>query len=186
MRKPSKPSTAGAAHAVTITLKSLKNPPLDLALPSQSRASTVLELKQRLAENLGIAGTDKVRLLYKKKPCPDSKTIKELLGDESASEMEFSVMIMGGLPASSGTGMEVDDAAPSSAAEKLKGVDAGGKDVLMEDAPVAQGESGTSVLDSNEFWHDLEGFLLQRVRDEGVAEKARKLFQESWKQKGKS
>jgi hypothetical protein len=45
---------------------------------------------------------------------------------------------------------------------------------------VAQGTSGAAVLKSKEFWDDLEGFLLQRVRDEGEAAKLAKLFKSSW------
>ena len=163
MKRPDKPSAPGSAPAITVSLKSLRNPPLDLSLPAQSLTTSVLDLKQKVVEELGITGTDKVRLLYKKKPCSDSKSIKDVLGDETPVTAEFSVMVIGGVP--------------EKASEPAE-------DVKMEDAPVAQGESGASVLESGAFWDDLRGFLEQRIRDQAVAKKATSIFEAAWKEKG--
>ena len=57
------------------------------------------------------------------------------------------------------------------------------EDVAMADAPVAQGKSGAEVLVEKEFWDDLQGFLMQRVRDQTVAESAAKIFEDAWKEK---
>ena len=135
-----------------------------MTLSSQPITTTVLDLKQRVAEETGIVGTDKIRLLFKKKPCQDSKTIKDLVGDEPAKEAEFSVMIMGGVPA--------------------KAAETGNtQEGNTEEAPVAQRDSGFTVMQSEEFWDDLKGFLLQRVRDEDVASKAAQIFHTAWKQR---
>lgn len=50
----------------------------------------------------------------------------------------------------------------------------------VEPAPVAQGPSGAEVLGSQEFWTDLKGFLLQRIRDEGESEKLVDVFRGAW------
>lgn len=163
MRKPAKPAAAGSAPTLTVALKSLRNPPLDIKLSSQVATTSVLDLKQKVADETGLPSTEKIRLLFKKKPCSDSKTLKELLNDDGAGDIEFTVMIIGGVPAKEET------ATP---------------EVPMEDAPVAQGEHGATTMEDSEFWKDLEGFLLQRVRDENIAQKAVKIFHEAWKSQG--
>ncbi|MCJ1478305.1 hypothetical protein MMC13_006982 [Lambiella insularis] len=163
MRRATQSSAPGSAPTLTVSLKSLRNPPLDIVLPGQAPTTSVLELKQAVAEKVGIQGTEKIRLLYRKKPCADSKTVRDVLGGEVGAEVEFSVMVMGGME------------------EEGKGE---GGDVKMEEAPVAQGESGGAVLEKREFWEDLRGFLRQRVRDEGVAGEAVHIFEKAWKEKG--
>lgn len=165
MRRAAKPGVPGSAPTLEVALKSLRNPPLDMKLSGQAATTSVLDLKQKVAEETGLAGTDKIRLLYRKKPSADSKTLKDLLGEDEATEVEFTVMIIGGIPAKQET------ATP---------------DVAMEEAPVAQGDSGTTTMEDAEFWKDLEGFLLQRVRDEDIAQKAVKIFHEAWTAKGQS
>ncbi len=164
MKRPDKSSAPGTASEVTVSLKSLKNPPLDLSLPGQALSTSILDLKQKVAAELGLGGVEKIRLLFAKKPCSDSKTIKDLIGDSETIKVEISVMIIGGMPQK--------PSEPSSTKT----------DVPMEDAPVAQGESGLVVLDSAEFWTDLQGFLEQRIRNQEVAEKAKALFAKAWKE----
>lgn len=41
----------------------------------------------------------------------------------------------------------------------------------------ASGPSGVEVLKQKEFWDDLQGFLEQRLRDEGEAGRLRKVFE---------
>jgi hypothetical protein len=177
MRRPTTTPTApGSAPSINISLKSLRNPPLDLTLSSQTPQTSILELKQAIAEHLGLQGTEKIRLLYSKKPCADSKSVKDVVGDgvdEGKEAVEFSVMIMGGLPSGSGD-------AKKEAAE-------GKADAPMEDAPVtAEGSSGVEVLKSEEFWEDLKGFLMQRVRNQRVAEGTLGLFRDAWQEKANS
>jgi hypothetical protein len=177
MNKPNHSSAPGSDPAVTVTLKSQKNPPLDLSLPATSLNTSVLDLKQKIAQEVGLESTEKIRLLYKKKPAGDAKSIKDVIGEEKSSTVDFSVMIMGGVPEKAAVEASLPPAsAPAPAAEDTK----------MEDAPVAQGESGMSVMHSADFWSDLQGFLEQRVRDQAVAEKAVKLFEAAWKEKAGS
>ncbi|MCJ1353845.1 MAG: hypothetical protein MMC33_003832 [Icmadophila ericetorum] len=178
---PSGTSTATTSTDLTlsITLKSLRNPPLDLHLTSQPLTTSILELKQLVAAELkGVVGVDKIRLLWKKKPCGDSKSLKDLLGDEvgTVREAEFGVMVMGGVPATAA-------AATAGRSEKKEAEDVvmGG---MTEAEPVAQGLHGKGVLDTEEFWTDLRGFLTQRVRDEGIAERAWAVFRDGWEKNG--
>lgn len=107
----------------------------------------------------GSAKIENIRILYKKKPCPDSKTVKEIVGDEDiGKEAEFTVMVIGGF------------VAPVS----RQGANPG---------PVSHGPSGEEILRSEEFWGDLKGFLLQRVRDEDKATEALNVFQEGWRKR---
>ena len=148
---------------VNVTLKSSKNPVLSLSLPGTDLGTSVLQLKEKVAKELRIEATDKIRVLYKKKPAGDIKTVKELVGDEDVGgEVEMSVMVMGYKDAGAG-------AAP------------GDTEMKDADAPVAQGSSGEEVLASEEFWNDLKGWLLQRIRDEGKAGEVFDAFEKSWK-----
>ncbi len=158
MRHSSSEQPPGSAPTKTITLKSLRNPPLSLSLQSQSLSTSIRELKVAVVKKLGgSVATENIRVLYKKKPCLDSRTVKEIVGEEDVgSEVNFSVMVIGG---ASGANQE------------------GGK------APVSQGLSGEDVLGSEEFWGDLKGFLLQRVRDEGKAGEAWDVFREGWRKR---
>ena len=151
-----KPST------VNVTLKSSRNPVMSLSLPGTDLGTSVLQLKEKVAKELKVEGTEKIRVLYKKKPAGDIKTIKELVGEEDiAVELELSVMVMG---------------------YKEESIQKGAEDTEMKDveAPVAQGPSGGEVLGSDEFWGDLKGWLLQRLRDEGKAGEVFEKFKGSW------
>lgn len=149
MRRPAIPQPPGSSPTITILLKSLRNPPISLSLPSQSLSTSIHELKSAVAKEIGTegSGTEAIRVLYKKKPCPDSRTVKEVLGDEDVGkEVEFSIMVIGGAMASQ---------------------DAPTRDETMDLG--AQGVSGDEVLGSDEFWDDLKGFLVQRIKDERKA-----------------
>ena len=123
-----------------------------------------------MMSELGLSGTESVKVLYKKRPCADSKTVKDVIGNEEMGQVEFSVMVMEG----------------TSAVEKKE------EDVVMggqveeraygrDEVGVAQGKSGKDVLDTEEFWNDLKGFLVQRVRDEGTAGEVWEKFRGTWK-----
>ncbi len=93
----------------------------------------------------------KIRLLFNKKPVPDSKVLKDVVG-ENETKVEFSVMVMGGAAA-------------------LK------KDEAEEVEPkVAVGSSGKEVLGTDEFWSDLKGFLVQRLKDQAEGERVWGVF----------
>lgn len=154
----------GQERSVTVLIKSLRNPPLDIKLTSQPLNTSILDVKNVVVEQTGIAA-DKIKVLHKKKPIADSKVLKDLLGDGETS-VDFSVIIIGGAAA-------VGSDAPVTTAGKTEGAA----------APVAnpaQGPSGDAVLQTDEFWTDLRGFLLQRIRDEKITEELFGKFLSSW------
>jgi hypothetical protein len=146
----------GAEPSLTVLLKSLRNPPLDISLSSQPLSTSILYLKEALSiqTSLPIA---KIRLLYNKKPVPDSKILKDLVGEEEgASKIEFTVMVIGG----------------AAALKEKEGAEE------VEPKVVAPGEvSGKEILGTEEFWKDLRGFLLQRLNDEKETDRVWGLFQ---------
>ena len=145
---------------LNVTLKSSRNPVLSLSLPGTDVGASVLSLKEKVAKDVGYEGTEKIRVLYKKKPVGDVKTIKEIVGDEDIGrEVEFAVMVMG-----------------------YKEVDSKSEDTPMQDveAPVEQGLSGDEVLGAEDFWNDLRSFLLQRIGDERKAGEVFDAFRGSW------
>ena len=143
----------GAERSLTVSLKSLRNPPLDISLPSQALSTSILNLKTSITSQTSIP-VDKIRILFKKKPVPDSKVLKDIVGEEE-SKIEFSVMVLGGAAS----------------------VKKGDEEIIP---PVAQGVSGTEMLGTDEFWGDLKGFLAQKVSDEGEAEKVFGVFRKAW------
>ena len=155
-------------RVLNVTLKSSRNPVLSLSLPSTDLGSTVLDFKQKVASNLKLEATEKIRILYNKKPAGDVKTLKELVGDaplQAGQEIELGVMVMGYKEA------EVAKTEDSTMAN------------ADGDSSVAQGPSGEEVLSAEEFWTDLKGFLLQRIRDEGKAGEVFDKFRGSWERR---
>ncbi|KZZ98441.1 Ubiquitin supergroup [Moelleriella libera RCEF 2490] len=152
----SRPSTAlpGQERSVTVLLKSLRNPPLDIKLAAQPLSTSILAIKTQVAEQTRIP-VDKMKLLHNKRPLVDSKILKDLLEGNAASatKIEFSVMVLGGAAAV----MPAENAALAPAV-------ASGKDALTTEA----------------FWSDLDGFLLQRLKDEETARELGMLFKSSW------
>lgn len=143
----------GQERSLNITLKSLRNPPLDIVLKSQSPLLSILDVKTEVSSQAKIP-VDKIKILHKKKPVGDAKVLKDLVGEEDAS-VEFSIMVIGG------------------AASISKGDD-------VAAAPVAVGPSGAEVLATEEFWTDLKGYLTQRLRDEGESDKVFGVFKKAW------
>jgi hypothetical protein len=145
----------GAERGIDVTVKALRQHPgvkdIDFRLPAQPAATTsALDIKTAVAEMAGIPAS-RIRLLHGKKPVPDSKVLKEIAGDDE-NVVAFTVMVLGGGAAAP---------APTSSSDTTANVV----------PPVAPGEPrGTAVLETEEFWSDLKGFLQQRLRDESVAE----------------
>lgn len=155
----------GQERSVTVHIKSLRNPPLDIKLTSQPLNTSILDIKTAVAEQASLL-VDKIKVLHKKKPVADSKVLKEVLGEDETS-VEFSVMVMGGAAAAAATPSPA--ASPAAKAEEP-----------AEGTNPAQGVSGEAVLATDEFWTDLRGFLLQRIRDEKITEDLFAKFLSSW------
>lgn len=155
----------GQERSITVHIKSLRNPPLDLRLSSQPLNTSILDVKASVSSETTIP-VDKIKLLHKKKPVADSKVLKDLLREDETS-VEFSVMVLGGAAAAAPPGpkTEQDPAAAAAAADA---------------ASTAQGTSGEAVLQTDAFWTDLRGFLSQRIRDEKITEELFGKFLSSW------
>ncbi|KAL2171633.1 hypothetical protein VTG60DRAFT_2201 [Thermothelomyces hinnuleus] len=177
---------------VDVTLRSPRNPPFEISLPATPLATSLAELKERLADETSIP-LDKIKLLHNKKPVADTKLLRDLVSlakegaesQEGGGALELGVMVLAG-----GAGFFKLKEKPAAAPEeekkddKVMEADKQDKDVDMVDAaataPVAQGLSGKAVLETDQFWADLKGYLQQRVRDEEVAGEAVELFKKAW------
>ncbi|KAL4864538.1 hypothetical protein BDV12DRAFT_176105 [Aspergillus spectabilis] len=203
-RHPSlpKPSTKaptsanpGSSKSITVSLKSARNPVLNITLPNASLATTTIsDLKDSVRERIadtnsgGKVSLEKIKILYKRKPVTgNGKTVKEVVadtGDEGAEllsggkEVEFGVMVMGGARVVEADG---DEMSQSERGEEGGGVplgeSVGGGETT---AKAAIGPSGYELLQTVEFWDDLQGYLGQRLKDEDVARRLRGVFREAW------
>lgn len=150
MSKPTK-LAPGQERSVTVTLKSLRNPPLDIKLTSQPLNTSLLDIKAKVSSQTRIP-VDKIKILHNKRPLADSKVIKDVV-DEKDMAVEFSVMVIGGAAA-----------------------------ILPEESatPAAAEPTGAAALETDAFWADLKGFLMQRLKDQAAAEEMSALFRSSW------
>ncbi|KAL5357065.1 cell-cycle control medial ring component [Aspergillus floccosus] len=174
MPKKVKPTMApGSSKSITVRLKSARNPALDFTISNAALATTsVQDLKDAVQARVvdaqdGAVPVDKIKILYKRKPVA-GKTIAEILSDEpemlsGGKEVEFGVMIMGGAKV-------VEAETTTSAPEQ--------QDAAASKAAV--GPSGETLLETEAFWNDLEGFLEQRLKDTEEAAKLRTLFKGAW------
>ncbi|KAF7559730.1 hypothetical protein G7046_g4438 [Stylonectria norvegica] len=159
MSKPIK-LAPGQERSVTVALKSLRNPPLDIKLTSQLLNTSIIEIKNTVSSQARIP-VPKIKLLYNKKPVPDSKVLKDLLAENDRG-IEFSVMIIGGAAS-------ILPEEPAQAAASAPPIP----------APEAD-PTGAAALETDEFWSDLNGFLMQRLKDEAKAVELSGLFKSSW------
>ena len=114
--------------------------------------TSILDVKRLLSAKSQVP-IDKIKLLNQKRPVGDTKMIKEIFKGDYKQGMELGVMIMGG---------------------------PGGKDKTeVESTAQAQGTSGAAVLATEEFWADLKGFLIQRLRDVNEGERVWALCKEA-------
>ena len=152
-------------------LKSLRGSAQTITLESQSPTTSVHEIKSAYAKQAGVAA-DKLKLLYAKKPCADSKTLREIIGDDDADgdedsgdkTVELSVMVIAG----DGGGNQEKRGAPST------------DEPSNAASSAAVGATKTEVLETEEFWEDLKGFLIQRLKDERQGQEVVTDFRKSW------
>ena len=164
MSKPTSRLAPGQERSITVTLKSLRNPPLDISLPALPLSTSVLDVKAAVNAQTRIP-IDKMKLLLNKRPIADTKVLKELLAKESDKTIDFSVMVIGG-------------AAVIPPEEKPAG------EAMETDEPVATAQADAATveaeLESDAFWADLSGFLQQRLKAQAQAEELSSLFRSSW------
>lgn len=158
-----------------------------LTLPHQPADTTALDIKTQYAQKAGL-DISKLKLLYNKRPCSDLKTLKELLPQPTPNHVELSVMIMGGpagastpsattTPAASSPAIEIPDpvATPAVSVSTPLTEQSGDKDRPMPHAT----ETASDMLKTQEFWKDLQEFLVTRLRDESEGERLVGLFRKA-------
>ncbi|KAK3387021.1 cell-cycle control medial ring component-domain-containing protein [Podospora didyma] len=174
-KTPGSEQRAGApSHQLltTVRIRSLRNPPLDITLHNQDPTTTsALDIKTAVSNETSIP-VEKLKLLHSKKPVADTKALKEFLPpapagvgarEAATTVIELSVMVMGGAAAAV---KKIAEAAP----------------VVVDDeeASSARHSHGAAVLETEQFWTDLEGFLQQRMRDEKMAGELTSQFKGAW------
>ncbi|KAK0766931.1 hypothetical protein N5P37_000661 [Trichoderma harzianum] len=166
MSKPSSRLPPGSERSIDITLKSLRNPPLDITLPAQPLSTSVLDVKAAVSAQTRIP-VEKMKLLLNKRPVADTKVLKELLAKEADRTIDFSVMVIGGAAA-----IPPEEEKPA------------GEAMETTDEPVATAQADAAAveaeLESDAFWADLSGILQQRLKAQDKAEELSSLFRSSW------
>ncbi|OAP61530.1 hypothetical protein AYL99_03733 [Fonsecaea erecta] len=191
------PGSQPSTPTLTLTLKSPRNPNVTLVIHSVPPATaTIQDLKEQIQTSLGGPGVvhlDKIKLLLNKKPIPPSKrTVAEALaGLGTGSDVEFGVMVMGGAPDPPQTHITVslnNETTTSNATLTTTVAGTGGKPTESKKTGGAEGtpmegvQSATSsVLESQEFWDDLQKFLEQRIGSSNEAGKLRGTFERAWR-----
>lgn len=156
-----------------------------LSLSDVSLDATVHDIKTQYAQRVGL-GVDKIKLLLNKKPATDLKALRDL---NITKDVDMSAMLMGvassdqipmtasidSTPLTSNDDkMEIDSEAhhPGSEKAQMQAEEAG--------TMAAPGNDAKDMLNTTEFWSDLQGFLAQRLRDEGEAARLAILFKSAW------
>ncbi|KAF2208763.1 hypothetical protein CERZMDRAFT_48744 [Cercospora zeae-maydis SCOH1-5] len=158
-RKTGPTSTQQAqAKTITATLKPMKAGET-VTIPDVALDTTIFEIKSQYAAKISIP-QDKIKVLLNKKPAADLKTLKDLGVD---NDVELSIMIMGGSGATP-RAQSPAVSSPSAFAPPPKEADA---------------NSTAGILQTEEFWTDLQGFLSQRLRDEQEGGRLATVFREA-------
>ncbi|KAF1362127.1 hypothetical protein EJ07DRAFT_163986 [Lizonia empirigonia] len=171
---PKAAQDASASSAINISLKPMKptTPTLPLSAIDPAKTS-VYDLKQQYSTSTSISAT-KIKILYKKKPVTDSKLVSEVIGADAGSDVEFGVMVMGGVTAAGASTPSGESPAASPAAvapsESDKGLAGAGANASVGAAggAAAVGPSGK------------ENFVLQRIKDEQEGERLVGVFRKAW------
>lgn len=181
---PTTTTTSNPSAFLTITLKPLRasaTSPQAITVRDQTPDSSIYDVKAACAAQAGYA-PEKVKILWERKPVADTKTVREVVGEKLAATegevIEMGVMYMGA-PTVTPVGQGTKGQAGAGSEAKEAGGE--GTESAVKEAPVAQGKHGEAVLESKEFWDDLQGFVLQRLRDEDVTANVMRGFRESWR-----
>ncbi|KAH7051181.1 cell-cycle control medial ring component [Macrophomina phaseolina] len=185
---PTSASTTTTPTA-TITLKPTRStlPTYTPPTPLPTTTTSIHDLKTAYAAHANLPSASKIKILFAKKPVSDVKTIAELLPSPSASSIELSVMVMGGAGAG-GASNSSDAGTPAvSTPERVASPPPAPSqpEIEMGEAPPATGSApsdAAEVLRTDEFWADLKGFLVQRLKDEGEGGRLAGVFREAFEQ----
>ena len=161
----------GEESSVTISFKSVRDATFHTKLPPQPLSTGVADVKHAFAGQQNLP-EDRVRLLHKKRPCPETKTLKDLVSPGQA-EVEFSFMIMGGAGHTTSSTATVPDGRIKEGASHLGGAGKDGQAPAETPTPAAH-------LHKDEFWQDLKGFLRGRCDNDDEAGKISDVFRRAW------
>ncbi|EED24586.1 conserved hypothetical protein [Talaromyces stipitatus ATCC 10500] len=174
----------GSAKSVTVQLKSARNPVLEVSLDNVPLTTTSIhDLREAVRQRVVAAdgkeppAADKIKILYKKKPVGGSseRTVAEILVDSEpellsgGKTVEFGIMIMGGA------------SVKPEVTESPTGAGATVTETRPYQSKPAVGASGSEVLQTEDFWKDLEGFLELRTKDTVEALRLSGIFKRAWK-----
>ncbi|KKK22443.1 hypothetical protein ARAM_004426, partial [Aspergillus rambellii] len=185
-KKTKRTLAPGSSKSITVHLKSARNPTFEFTVSNVPVSTTTIQdLKDSVrgrvvdGEDNGAVALDKIKILYKRKLVSGtSKTIAEVMCDEpelltGGKEVLFGVMIMGGAKVVEGALEEEGEASATS--------DAAAAAAAAATVPkAAVGPSGEALLETEQFWDDLQGFLGQRLKDEDEAKQLSVLFKGAW------
>jgi hypothetical protein len=170
-------TTDASSSSLTITLKPLKPSSPTVPLSNIDPAKTsIYDLKSSYSTSASIPAT-KIKILYKKKPVTDSKTVADVIGNEPGQHVEFGVMVMAGATVGGTPVTSPPAAAPTEVEKGLADPEQQGGGTV----PAAQGPSGKDVV-NDDFWEDLRGFVVQRIRDEKEGERLVHVFKGAWEE----
>lgn len=177
-----------------VILKSGRNPKMELTLSEVTGSTTIQSLKESVQSHLGgasVVSAEKVKILLNKKPIPTSKTklAEALEGSDvqGQSEIELSVMVMGGAPDPPAQAADVPK--PATPVPGNDGTDtpvsaAGGdamEGVEKTDEANAAAEKSHEILGAPQFWSELEAYLTEKLPSSDQAKLLRTTFEEAWR-----
>ena len=157
--------------SVTLSpLRKTSDSPAPVTLTASARTS-VYDLKTQISAQTGYE-PDKLKLLWERRPVTDSKTLKDITG-KLDGDVDLAVMYTGAPTATPQMTASVPKPTASEPSNSNR--------MDVDETPVAQGPSGEAILNTTQFWDDLQDFVIQRVRDESVGKRT----VEQWKQSRK-
>lgn len=157
------PGSAPATPTISVTLKAMKHP-ITLSSSFPLATTSVLDLKAFIAAEISVP-VDKMKILHTRKPVADSKVLSDLVKSVDEKEIELSFMLNPGVVPSAKKTDEEARAADESA-NKMD-ID----------------EAAEEVVETEAFWTDLQGFLLQRLKNEGRANEVFAVFKGAWEKR---
>jgi len=146
-----------------------------VTITNQTPSSSIYDVKAACAARAGYL-PEKVKVLWERKPVSESKTVREVVGEaaKEGAEVEMGVMFVGQPTEMAGSGVEKQ--------KEVESVPAKEEDDVWHEAPVAPGqEHGKAILETDSFWDDLHGFVLQRIKDEDTTKEVVAGFKKSWR-----
>jgi hypothetical protein len=173
-------ATGQVPQTVNVSLKPLKGSD-QLHLASQSPNTTVLDIKSAYAEKFKLDKT-KIKVLLNKRPCTDLKTLQDMLPDPLPEQADFSIMLLAGASIPSSAACSLAPPATQFPEPQTLPLDpAPGSEHAQAEAealPHAH-DNAKQMLQSDEFWADVQDFLTQRLRDQSQGQRLATLFRKA-------